>query len=164
MRLSDRCRAAAAVLVAVTAACSGSGADRGQGARDSSAQVTPAPESSAALAASPSASVTTAEIDSVQSQLDSMVHIAPSHMEAIVSRHVLTGSNMLAGMAADLRRAGVSGDASWTATVDSVRQDLTNMRVLTPKQLVPFLHSHVRLVHRLTAQYTALMASAPAGH
>jgi hypothetical protein len=164
MPLSDRSLAVIAVLVVLTAACRGSAADRGQAAPDSTAQMAPAPESSASVPAGSPVSATTAEIDSVQAQVDSMVHIAPSHMEAIVTRHVLTGSNMLAGMAADLRRAGVTGDASWTATVDSVRQDFTRMRTLTPKQVAPFLQSHARLVHRLRDQYTTLMASAAGGH
>jgi hypothetical protein len=116
------------------------------------------PSDSTSVAA---ASATDASIDSVDVELDSLVRFGPAHMETIISRHTLTTANMLAGMAADLQRAGVAGDAAWTARVDSVRQDLTRMSKLSEQELVPFLQDHTQLIHRLTQQYHTLMSKAP---
>jgi hypothetical protein len=146
MRTSDTAFALVAGIVLFTVACQGAALQR------------KAPSDSASVA---TASATDASIDSVDAELDSLVRFGPAHMETIISRHTLTTSNMLAGMAADLQRAGVAGDAAWVASVDSVRQDLTRMGKLSEQELVPFLQAHTQLIHRVTQQYHTLMSKAP---
>lgn len=146
MRTFDTAFALAAGIVLLTTACQGPATER------------KARSDSTGVAAT---SATDAAIDSVDGELDSLVRFGPAHMETIISRHSLTASNMLAGMAADLQRAGVTGDAAWTARVDSVRQDLTRMGKLSEQELVPFLQAHTQLIHRLTQQYHTLMNNAP---
>ena len=158
MRKFEIVVAFAAAVVAFATGCPGSGTVR---ATRSGSDSSGADHGGMGMVAT---SGTDAEIDSVDVQLDSLVRFGPAHMETIITRHSLTAANMLAGMAADLQRAGVTGDAEWTARVDSVRQDLTRLGGLSEPQLVPFLQGHTQLIHRLTQQYRTLMATAKPAH
>ena len=68
----------------------------------------------------------------MQKQMDAMMKVSPEQMKAMMPAHRQMVANLLASMPADMRKINMSGDAAWTATIDSVRQDLAQQPAGVP--------------------------------
>ena len=78
-------------------------------------------------------------------------------LKAMLPMHRQMTANMLSEMNREMRGMNMSGDAAWTATMDSVRRDLVNLPEMSGTELTTFMPAHHRRVMRLMEAHTAMM-------
>lgn len=66
---------------------------------------------------------------------------------------------MLAQMNREMRGMDMAGDEAWTATVDSLRQDLTGMPEMSPDEMAATLPGHRARMNRLMEMPRSMMGS-----
>ncbi len=76
----------------------------------------------------------------------------------MIPAHRTITANLLANMQSDMTAMSMPGDASWTTTVDSVRQDLVRLAELTPAETLALMPAHRARVLRLLAMHSAMMS------
>lgn len=154
------------ILVAGIVACGGKGGGESQ---------------DTAKAIAPSAATTTAESSSAKGMADmtgmqgmggmvsdSMMAQMQSHMRmmdtasagtmsGMLSMHRQMVANILAGMRSDMRSMNMTGDATWTATIDSVRQDLIHMPEMSSGELKRAMPGHSARVMRIIEMHQRMM-------
>lgn len=79
-------------------------------------------------------------------------------LQAMLPMHRQMVANVLSGMTADMRSMNMTGDAAWTATSDSVRQDLVRMPDMTPEELKRATAAHHARVMRLMDLHRKMMS------
>ncbi|MBW3631273.1 MAG: hypothetical protein KY464_18570, partial [Gemmatimonadetes bacterium] len=88
-----------------------------------------------------------------------MMHgMSPDSMRAVMPQHRQMAANMLAQMNRDMQQMNMPGDASWTATVDSLRQDLTRLPEMGAQELGAFMPAHHARMTRLRDMHRTMMA------
>lgn len=92
----------------------------------------------------------------MQKQMDAMMKVSPEQMKAMMPAHRQMVANVLAEMTAEMRKMNMSGDAAWTATIDSVRQDLARMPELTGKEMSAAMPTHHARMMRLMAMHARM--------
>lgn len=92
----------------------------------------------------------------MQKQMDAMMKVSPEQMKAMMPAHRQMVANALGEMTAEMRKMNMSGDAVWTATVDSVRQDLARMPELNGKEMTAAMPAHHARMMRLMAMHQAM--------
>jgi len=80
---------------------------------------------------------------------DSMLATMPEHRQMV--------ANMLAQMNREMSSMNMGADAAWTATVDSIRSDLTSMPNMTADQLAAMMPAHRARVERLMSMHGTMM-------
>ena len=98
-----------------------------------------------------------AMMDSMQTHMRMMDTMSGDRMKAMLPMHRQMVANMLSRMNAEMRSMNMSGDAAWSATVDSVRQDLIHMPELSAQQLKTMMPGHRARVMRLLAMHQRMM-------
>ena len=98
-----------------------------------------------------------AMMDSMQTHLTMMDSMSTDRMKAMLPMHRQMVANMLSRMNSEMRQMNMSPDAAWTATIDSVRQDLTNMPEMSGSQLKAMMPDHHARVMRLLQAHRAMM-------
>jgi hypothetical protein len=93
----------------------------------------------------------------MRTHMDSMQHMSPGQMQAMMARHQDMASRMMDAMGADMRGMHMSPDAGWTALSDSVRQDLAELAGLSGKELEARVRGHVDRMQRLMARHESMM-------
>jgi hypothetical protein len=68
-------------------------------------------------------------------------------------------ANMIAEANKDMRDMNMPSAAAWTATVDSLRRDLTRMPEMSASELHQFMPTHEARVKRLMDSHRAMMGS-----
>lgn len=96
-------------------------------------------------------------MDSMQTQMRAMINMSPSQMKAMSAMHQQMTASMLSQMSSDMRKMNMPADASWTATADSVRQDIARMPEMSAAELKAFLPAHRVRVTRLIESHRAMM-------
>lgn len=92
----------------------------------------------------------------MQKQMDAMMKVSPEQMKAMMPAHRQMVANALASMTADMRKMNMSGDAAWTATIDSVRRDLATMPDLSGKEMVAAMPAHHARMMRLMGMHMSM--------
>ena len=98
-----------------------------------------------------------AMMDSMQTHLTMMDSMSAGRMKAMLPMHRQMVANMLSRMSSEMRQMNMSPDAAWTATIDSVRQDLTHMPEMSGSQLKAMMPDHHARVMRLLQAHRAMM-------
>ncbi len=93
----------------------------------------------------------------MRTHMDSMPHMSPGQMQAMMPRHQDMASRMMDAMGADMRGMQMAPDAEWTALSDSVRQDLAELPGLSGKELETRVRGHVDRMQRLMARHESMM-------
>jgi hypothetical protein len=81
---------------------------------------------------------------------DSLPTMLPEHRQAV--------ANMIAHMNQEMRDMSMQADAGWTATVDSLRQDLRRMPEMGGAELKAMMPQHHARVSRLAELHRSMMA------
>lgn len=81
---------------------------------------------------------------------DSMLAILPEHRQMV--------ANMIAQMNREMRDMGMAMDDAWTATVDSLREDLVQMPEMGADGLEVLMPEHRRRALRLMEMHREMMA------
>ena len=87
-----------------------------------------------------------------------MQTMTSDQLAAILPMHRQMVANMLAQMTADMRSMNMPADAAWTATIDSVRQDLIHLPEMTKAELKQAMPAHAARVSRLVQMHKEMMA------
>ena len=80
---------------------------------------------------------------------DSLAALLPAHRQAV--------ANLIAEMNAEMRGMSMTGDAAWTATIDSLRQDLVAFPELGRDALARAMTTHRGRVVRLMEMHRSMM-------
>lgn len=78
-------------------------------------------------------------------------------IKAMLPMHRQMTANMISGMDREMKGMNMTGDAAWTATMDSVRQDLANLPEMSAAQLRDFMPAHRGRMMRLMEMHQAMM-------
>jgi len=84
---------------------------------------------------------------------------APDSLHAVLPMHRQMTADMLAEMNREMWAMNMAGDAAWTATVDSLRDDLVRMPEMSGEELRALLPAHAARVERLMAAHQSMMAA-----
>lgn len=95
----------------------------------------------------------------MQKQMDAMMKVSPEQMKTMMPAHRQMVANLLANMTADMRKMNMTGDAAWTATIDSVRRDLAVMPELGGKEMTAAMPAHHARMMRLMAMHTKMSSN-----
>ena len=88
-------------------------------------------------------------MDSMRTHMRLMQSATPEQMESMLSSHRQSVANMLSQMNAEMRSMNMPADPAWSATVDSIRQDLIHMPDMSGKELKAMMPAHGARVMRL---------------
>ena len=97
----------------------------------------------------------------MQTQMKSMMDASGKQMKSMLPAHRQMVANMLSQMTGEMRQMNMAADASWTATVDSVRQDLVRMPELNGAELEAMMPAHRTRMTRLGEMHQQMMRSMP---
>jgi hypothetical protein len=92
----------------------------------------------------------------VQKQMEAMAKMSPVQMKTLMPEHRQKVANLLASMTADMRTMNMSGDAAWTATIDSVRQDLATMPDQSGREMLAAIPAHHARMMRLMEMHMSM--------
>lgn len=95
----------------------------------------------------------------MQSHMQMMTGMSPDSMRAMMPQHRQMAANMLAQMNRDMQQMNMTSDEAWTATVDSLRQDLTRMPELSAEELGAFMPGHHTRMMRLMEMHRGMMGN-----
>jgi hypothetical protein len=93
----------------------------------------------------------------MRAHMDSMARMSPDQMAAMMAMHDRRMSQMMDRMGADMRSRHMSGDAKWTALMDSVKADLADLPGLQGKELSARMNAHRDRMRRLMAMHEGMM-------
>lgn len=80
---------------------------------------------------------------------DSIQRLVPMHRQLV--------ANMVAKMNGEMRDMQMTGDAAWSSTIDSLRQDLVRLPALSGPALTAMMPTHLARVTRLAAMHQQMM-------
>lgn len=98
-----------------------------------------------------------AAMEPMQVHLERMASIPIDSLEGMRDTHRQMVANMLAKMNREMSAMGMSADATWTTTVDSLRADLTGMLAMNAAEMRAFMPAHAERVTRLMSMHAAMM-------
>lgn len=142
-------------LTVALGACGGrDGAQKDSAASDSAMRGMPGMDSMPGMGAMMSDSMTMAAMHMHMQTMDTASATALKDMWPM---HQQMLSDMLARMDSSMRRMNMTPDAAWTATQDSLRQDMSRMQAMTPDQLKQNMAAHHARVMRLMDMHRQMM-------
>jgi len=98
-------------------------------------------------------------MEQMQAHLRMMDGASADSLQAMMPTHREMVTNMIAQFDTDMRGMGMTGDSVWTATVDSLRQDLTRMPGMSGSALHQVMPAHGARVTRLMAAHRTMMGT-----
>ncbi|MGH7466844.1 MAG: hypothetical protein ACRENP_02555 [Longimicrobiales bacterium] len=96
-------------------------------------------------------------ITEMMGHMNRMQRMSGDSLKAMMPSHRQMAANMLAQMNREMQSMNMTGDSAWTATLDSVRADLTRMPELSPAELQALMPDHQRRMMRLMEAHQAMM-------
>ena len=97
-------------------------------------------------------------MDSMQTHMRVMDTVSPDRLKAMLPMHRQMTANMLTRMSADMRGMNMPADAAWSATADSLRQDLAHMPDMSAAELKNMMPAHHARMTRLMQMHRDMMA------
>lgn len=95
----------------------------------------------------------------MQSHMKMMETTNADSLRAMMPMHRQMAADMLARMERDMKSMNMQADAAWTATMDSVRQDLSRLSDMSAAQLAEFMPAHRRRMARLMESHQGMMGN-----
>lgn len=93
----------------------------------------------------------------MRAHMERMSAMMPDSMHAAMPGHRQMVANMLAQMNREMSSMNMASDAAWTATMDSIRSDLTTMPNLSAGEMAAMMPAHRARVERLMSMHQAMM-------
>jgi hypothetical protein len=97
-------------------------------------------------------------MDEMQQHMQWMMGAGTDSMQVMMPMHRQMTANMLSAMNREMRDMNMTVDSAWSATVDSVRQDLVRLPELSGSELRAFMPAHRERVNRLMEMHRSMMA------
>ncbi len=101
-------------------------------------------------------------MDSMQARMRGLRGISLDSMVRLLPRYRRTLSNLLAQMTADVHSINMSPDVAWTATMDSLQEDLIQLPEMTKPELRQGMPGHQARLSRLMTLHKEMMAKTAA--
>jgi hypothetical protein len=95
----------------------------------------------------------------LRAHMDMMRGATGDSLAAMLPQHRQMAANMLARMNREMSQMNMTANAAWTATVDSLRQDLTQMPEMGADQLSALMPAHEARLSRLSEMHRSMMAN-----
>jgi hypothetical protein len=96
-------------------------------------------------------------MDSMQTHMRMMDTMSADQIKAMLPMHRRMAANMLSQMNAEMQGMTMAGDARWSATVDSIRQDLIRMPEMGAQELKAMMPAHHTRMTRLMQMHRDMM-------
>lgn len=96
-------------------------------------------------------------MEQMQSHMRAMDGINADSMKAMLPMHRQMVANMISQFNRDMGQMNMTGDAAWTATIDSLRRDLSRMPEMTALELQQFTPAHHARVMRVMESHRTMM-------
>lgn len=113
-------------------------------------------------AASDDAGMGDATLDRLVTQLNAMQGMHGDSLHIMMLAHRQAVANGIAQMNREMRDMNMTADATWNATVDSLRRDLVQLPTLTEGELPAFMPAHrVRALRLLELHRTMMQGMRP---
>jgi hypothetical protein len=96
-------------------------------------------------------------MEEMQANMRAMQGVSGDSLKAMLPMHRQMAANMLAQMNREMRDMNMGADAAWTATVDSLRQDLVRMPEMGAPELQSFMSAHQARLERLMQMHSSMM-------
>ena len=96
-------------------------------------------------------------MEEMQAHMRSMQGAGGDSLRAMLPMHRQMAANMIAQMNREMRDMNMAADGGWTATVDSLRQDLVRMPEMAAPELQSFMPDHQARLARLMQMHGAMM-------
>jgi hypothetical protein len=100
-------------------------------------------------------------MEQMQAHMELMAGTAPDSMMSMMPMHRQMAANMLAQMNRDMEQMNMPADDAWTATADSLREDLTRMPEMSAQELRDWMPGHRARMTRLMEMHRAMMGNMP---
>ena len=98
-----------------------------------------------------------AMMDSMHAHMRMMDTMTTDQMRAMMPMHRQMATNMLSRMDEDMRSRNVTAAPAWTATLDSLRQDLARLPEMSGPELRPMMTAHHARMTRLMQMHRDTM-------
>ena len=96
-------------------------------------------------------------MEDMHSHMRMMEGASADSIKAMMPMHRQMAANMISEINREMREMNMQGDTTWTATVDSVRQDLVRMPELSGAELKRFMPAHHARMMRLMELHRSMM-------
>ncbi|HEU0300839.1 MAG TPA: hypothetical protein VFR37_15360 [Longimicrobium sp.] len=96
-------------------------------------------------------------MEEMQTHMRSMQGAGGDSLRAMLPMHRQMAANMIARMNREMRDMNMAAGAGWTATVDSLRQDLVRMPEMDAEELHAFMLAHEGRLNRLMEMHREMM-------
>ena len=96
----------------------------------------------------------------MRTHLQAMHGAGGDSLKAMLPVHRQMAANMLAEMNREMRQMNMPADPAWTATVDSLRQDLVRLPEMDVAELQSAMPGHEARLDRLMEMHQAMMSGA----
>jgi hypothetical protein len=93
----------------------------------------------------------------MQAHMDSMMRMSPAQMSQMMATHERRMSEMMDRMGSEMRGMKMTGDPTWNALSDSVKQDLAELPGLSGQALSARMREHAGRVRRLMMMHERMM-------
>jgi hypothetical protein len=100
-----------------------------------------------------------AMMDQMHAHMRMMEGVSGDSMKAMLPMHRQMTANMISQFDRDMRGMNMQADARWTATLDSVRRDLTRLPEMSGNELRSFMPEHSARLMRLMDMHRAMMGN-----
>lgn len=157
MNRSNLRRCLAALLIASTAVACQSNGKAADSAKSSA--TTAGKDSASTMAGMPGMGAGGGIMDSMETHMRTMTAASPEQLKAMIPMHRQMVANMISRMNQEMRTMNLPADAAWTATMDSVRQDLIHLPDMSSRDVVASLPAHHARVTRLLQMHRDMMAT-----
>lgn len=97
-------------------------------------------------------------LDSMETRLRTMDVMSAAQIQAALPAHSRVAGDMLSRMSADVQAMHMSPNTSWSATTDSIRQDLSHMAGLTGAPMKAAMPAYHARMTRLMDMHRQMMA------
>lgn len=98
-------------------------------------------------------------MDSMQTHMGMMDTLSGERMTQMLPIHRQMAANMLSQMNSEMRSMNMTANTVWTATVDSLRQDLVRMPDMSGAELKAMMAGHHARLRRLMGMHREMMKS-----
>ena len=103
------------------------------------------------------AGMASADTAQMQAHIREMEAASGDSLLSMRDQHRQMVANMLAQMNSEMRDMGMTADPAWTATIDSLRTDLTRMPEMSASEMKAMMPDHHRRVERLMVSHEEMM-------
>jgi hypothetical protein len=100
-------------------------------------------------------------MEQMRAHMTAMAGANADSVGAMMPMHRQMLANMIAQMNREMRDMNMSADSQWTATVDSLRNDLRMMPEMTPAEMQAMKEAHHARIGRLMEMHQSMMQRMP---